>query len=146
MNYNGLDKEESKKLLKEFFRNNPSFNSSKNVRKLFKERVKNPLLIYQYSNEMKDKDGLDYNESVRISSKFRGVLMNRHWVVYIGDRTKYYWNISSDKGPLYGYDLKNSFKKGFIRFDATHMVDITEDVFKFPNRFISWDKNLFENK
>ena len=148
MNYDDLDVDESANLLKEFFKNNPAFADPKlgKAKILYHEQkdnlIGNPLLIYMGAS------------SVKISEKFRGVLINDKWVIYCGKRIKYYWNIR-DLEPFEvpvvklrpkdywtlsfpdGYCIFGS--SGYCIFGSSKMVDITAYVFKSQQKFINWD-------
>ena len=146
MNYNDLDIKESEKLLKEFFKNNPSFMNPSKVKKLFDERIKNPLLEYEG-------DGW---ASVNISPKFRGVLISNDWVIYFGENTKYYWHINNfdpklERGVKSKFVISPSLSTRiggdeFFKFGSPRMVDITKYVLKSPPLFINWNSNPFEVK
>lgn len=88
MNYDDLDVDESAKLLKEFFKNNPAFTDPElNKAKILYDEQKDNLIDYydafRYENPL-----LIYTRgtSVNISEKFRGVLINDEWVIYCGKK------------------------------------------------------------
>jgi len=148
MNYDDLDVDESAKLLKEFFKNNPAFTDPElNKAKILYDEQKDNLIDYydafRYENPL-----LIYTRgtSVNISEKFRGVLINDEWVIYCGKSTKYYWSITNLNYP---YPLTNLFKPfrplsekitgGYCQFSSPNMVDITAYVFKSSQKFINWN-------
>lgn len=153
MNYDDLNMEEITKLLQDFFTKNPSFTDPEldKAKILYEEQkdnlIGNPLLIYMGAS------------SVKISEKFRGVLINDEWVVYCGEHKKYYWNITNfdplienwfsrypRQGLLNFKPLSNINPQRYCFFGVPNMVDITAYVFKSQQKFINWNSQPWEVK
>lgn len=163
MNYNDLDLYDITKLLKDFFKNNPSFaDPASNKAKILYDEQKDNLNFFHpvvfndyYDDYWFENPLLVYTKgtSVKISEKFRGVLINDVWVIYCGERLKYYWAIRdlepfgvppARKIPKNYWSL--TFDDGYSQFSAPDMVDITAYVFKSQQKFINWDKEPWSDK
>jgi len=153
MNYNDLDLYDITKLLKDFFKNNPSFTDpASNKAKILYDEQKDNLIDY-YDDGRYENGLLVYTRgtSVKISEKFRGVLINDVWVIYCGERLKYYWAIRDLEPfgvPPARYAPKNywnlTFDDGYCQFSAPDMVDISADVFKSRKKFMNWNELPWE--
>jgi len=157
MNYNDLDMDEITKLLQDFFKKNPSFTDPEldKAKILYDEQKNNLVNWYSWAENGGEKPLLLYDMpgygAVRISEKFRGVLINDKWVIYCGERKKYYWNIYNFDPSIENWFSRyprqgtlnfttNSKQEEYSDFASPNMVDITEYFFKPSRKFINWNE------
>ena len=91
-----------------------------------------------------------HTRAARISSDYRGFLLNPSWLFYQGDNYSIYYMVSKVNNKIVGLSGKqymNAFNRGdYEQFSTPNLLDITTLICnpKPKNSFMNWTENPLE--